>query len=516
MPSHKSTLQQKNHSKWQWELYTQKSQCQKKDLSREKLIGRWKQLLTLRMTLPGLKKTDVLQGMAKMCPGHEASFEEVKHICEQRDFYMAPPKRQKKKSDDGAPSVPNAPDPPRKLVPLEVHFINYFYLKLKKKFETNQQPEPEKKMKDEPDEPEEKPPATVRWSGPKKRPAGNVAMKRPAGNQQNGSNKRQRKTSQVHSNGDDVGNQVNHQRQCYVCRTYSDKTFAVPNVNGWICSQCAQTPVSEEEQSKKDIWLKNVHDGLEEAKQGGVIVILCKGTGSVDEVFKLGKFNIVSIDFDKAFINDETDLLCSITEWTTAQLHQFVVNKIWNVYRMYPRILAVWMSPQCTAYSQARTTKRGKAITEEEREEDRKKADLLVKQCLQYAKFLGVDYIVENPWTGDLKNRSIMKGEKDPIHVDYCKYSAYANPCCPPMTPCALCKYKRRYQKPTALWASWDLKLKEPTCTELKCEFCRSETNYKHPERCTGQQAHKYPVPGRLTADVIVSLCERLRDHANP
>ena len=139
MPSHKSTLQQKNHSKWQWELYTQKSQCQKKDLSREKLIGRWKQLLTLRMTLPGLKKTDVLQSMAMMCPGHEVSFEEVKHICEQRDFYMAPPKRQKKKSDDGAPSVPNAPDPPRKLMPLEVHFINIFYLDLKKEFELGAQ-----------------------------------------------------------------------------------------------------------------------------------------------------------------------------------------------------------------------------------------------------------------------------------------------------------------------------------------------------------------------------------------
>ena len=48
------------------------------------------------------------------------------------------------------------------------------------------------------------------------------------------------------------------------------------------------------------------------------MVVLCKGTGSVDEVFKLAGFNVVSVDWVHAFTTgkvekDPADILLDLT-----------------------------------------------------------------------------------------------------------------------------------------------------------------------------------------------------------
>ena len=46
-------------------------------------------------------------------------------------------------------------------------------------------------------------------------------------------------------------------------------------------------------------------------------------------------------------------------------------------------------------------------LTPEQREEAQKKGDVLVKACLNYAKHINAYYFMENPSTGDLKDRPL-------------------------------------------------------------------------------------------------------------
>ncbi len=100
-------------------------------------------------------------------------------------------------------------------------------------------------------------------------------------------------------------------------------------------------------------------------------------------------------------------------------------------YKQYDRDYfdIIWGSPPCTNYSAlkkcwyGRRLKDGTIYSKELNEKDQAEADILVLKTLEIINYFNPTYwFIENPQTGNLKNRDIMKGI--PFHdVDYCMYS---------------------------------------------------------------------------------------------
>ncbi len=89
----------------------------------------------------------------------------------------------------------------------------------------------------------------------------------------------------------------------------------------------------------------------------------------------------------------------------------------------------VWASPPCTNYSAlkkcwyGRKLKDGKIYTKEQNDIDQDEADKLVLKSFEIIDYFNTEYwFLENPQTGNLKNRDIMK-DKPFYDVDYCMYS---------------------------------------------------------------------------------------------
>jgi len=102
----------------------------------------------------------------------------------------------------------------------------------------------------------------------------------------------------------------------------------------------------------------------------------------------------------------------------------------------------IWASPPCTDYSNlqncwiGRKKKDGILTTKETIEENMNKADKLVLKTLEIINYFDCEYwFLENPATGKLKKREIMKDI--PFYdVDYCMYSDWG------------------YQKRTRIWTN--------------------------------------------------------------
>ena len=140
------------------------------------------------------------------------------------------------------------------------------------------------------------------------------------------------------------------------------------------------------------------------------VLELFSGTGSVGKVCKQLGWNVVSVDMLLP-----ADHQVDIMEFD---------------YKQYPKdhFDIVWASPPCTNYSHLKKCWYGRMLqgsiyTKERNDIEQDEADKLVLKSLEIIDYFNPHlWFLENPQTGNLKNREIMKDI--PFYdVDYCMYS---------------------------------------------------------------------------------------------
>ena len=204
----------------------------------------------------------------------------------------------------------------------------------------------------------------------------------------------------------------------------------------------ASVPVPVEEQAQPYHHFSS--PVLRKVKKRGVALDLFSGTGSVSKrLIELG-YEVVSLDINP--------------KWgATFQMDL----EAWN-YTQYPpghfKIIAA--SVPCAEYSIAKTTA----------PRDFEKADNLVRRVLEIIQYFEPKiWWIENPRTGHLKNRSMMR--KLPfVDIDYCRFCNWG------------------YQKPTRFWGSANLgKLEHKRCEGRKCPNVEvSPEGVRHREKLGG------------------------------
>ena len=140
------------------------------------------------------------------------------------------------------------------------------------------------------------------------------------------------------------------------------------------------------------------------------VLELFSGTGSVGKVCKQLGYNVVSVDMIM-----EADHKCDIMDFDYKQYDKDYFD-------------IVWASPPCEKYSALQRCwfgreRNGEIYTKEKNLEEQNEADKLVEKTLEIIDYFKPKYwFIENPQTGDLKNRNIMKNINF-YDYDYCKYS---------------------------------------------------------------------------------------------
>jgi len=215
------------------------------------------------------------------------------------------------------------------------------------------------------------------------------------------------------------------------------------------------------------------------------VLELFSGTGSVGKCCKELGWDVVSVDL------------------ILPADHQ--VNIMDFDYKQYPKDFfdIVWASPPCTNYSllkkcwYGRKLKDGTIYNRELNEKEMDEADKLVLKSLEIINYFNPEYwFLENPQTGSLKNRNIMKGLSY-YDVDYCMYSDWG------------------YKKRTRIWTNkkdWENKLCNKKCGNMVGSLHKTNLgNTDRIKRANIENVKKYNGTSqqdryRIPPDLIYSL----------
>jgi hypothetical protein len=200
---------------------------------------------------------------------------------------------------------------------------------------------------------------------------------------------------------------------------------------------------------------------------------LFAGTGSIGRAFERLGWDVVSLDIDPKC---EPTHVADILSWD---------------YRVYPRghFHFVWGSPVCQHYSIARTTGGPRDLVS---------ADRLVRRTLDIVDHFGCHYAFENPQSGLLKTREIVKGL--------------------PFFDTSYCRWGYPYRKTTRIWSSLALCLRRP-CSPS--DPCAAMVGKRHP--MTAQQGRRGSDAGdinnrcsqRELYRIPDGLCDAIAEAAN-
>jgi hypothetical protein len=222
------------------------------------------------------------------------------------------------------------------------------------------------------------------------------------------------------------------------------------------------------------------------------ILELFKGTGSVGKVCEDMGFNVISVDIVERY---KPTHLCDIMDFD---------------YKQYPRdyFSVVWGSPPCTNYSRLKNTwfgrklKNGTIYSPEQLEIDMNDADKIVLKTFEIIDYFNpYRWFVENPATGRLKERDIMKDKKIFYDVDYCMYSDWG------------------YKKTTRIWTNrtdfiplrCDGKGNCGNIIEIKTNGA-VHTGYKTPIKSATRLLHKTNLGDNNKCKEIKKQCKHKKD----
>ena len=178
-----------------------------------------------------------------------------------------------------------------------------------------------------------------------------------------------------------------------------------------------------------------------------VLLELFCGTKSIGKVFDQNGWDVVSVDFNERF---QPTICKNVLDLTP----QDIMEKL---PKSRQTVDVCWGSPICTQYSKCRTQGGPR---------DLDGSDRLVQKVLDLVKYFNVPFFLENPQTGLLKSRDVVKGI--PFRtIDYCQYADDTFP--------------GRYRKRTAIWTNTDWTPARALCNPKTCHFC---TNGKHDHAC--------------------------------
>ena len=227
-----------------------------------------------------------------------------------------------------------------------------------------------------------------------------------------------------------------------------------------------------------------------------LVLDLFSGTQSVKKVCDDLGYDYVSLDIDK----ESNPTICiDILDW---DYKTFFLKGEFK-----PDI--IWASPECKWYS--KLTSSNKKYSWNDIEIGMEYGDKLVKRVLDIIQYFQPQkWFIENPFTGRLKNRMVMKDLKY-YRCDYCQYSDWG------------------YKKPTCVWTNIDWKdcrvCNPRTCASVLIDYTRPNTSqnigyyYNHRKNLGGvkteltthhttkgkkkQQEDKYRIPEALVESLF-------------
>jgi site-specific DNA-cytosine methylase len=210
------------------------------------------------------------------------------------------------------------------------------------------------------------------------------------------------------------------------------------------------------------------------------VLELFSGTGSVSKVCNKLGWESVSVDMILP-----ADHKCDIMDFD---------------YKQYPKdyFQIVWGSPPCVNYSKLQEShlgrnRKGVPFTKEMWLKNMEESDKLVLKTFEIIEYFNPDmWFVENPQTGYLKTRDIMK-DKSYYDVDYCMYSNWG------------------YRKRTRVWTN-----KKDFIPKLCNKKCGNMVDGRHKATLGGRYLdkdnkvitktiHRYD-KYRIPEDLIISL----------